>query len=211
MSAGMEDTMGESRKTVEFMSSLEERSYKKVAYWNLFCRKMILPVLLTIMYAYGAFSLVHALKIGNTYGMSQFVVSISFALLGLIMPTIVLIMNEKRMRKEMKSHNIPEDTRKFIRMAGDEISLLRMKINEMLEYKWNDVEGVYPFPERVIFSMKDKQIFMADSDRISEEDRAYLLKRAEETHVLKKAVRIHTVILAGGVITAAAAVLGWLL
>lgn len=81
----------------------------------------------------------------------------------------------------------------------------------MLEYKWNDVEGVYPFPERVIFSMKDKQIFMADSDRISEEDRAYLLKRAEETHVLKKAVRIHTVILAGGVITAAAAVLGWLL
>ena len=203
--------MGESKKTVEFMSSLVEQSYEKVAYWNIFCRKLLLPGLLTIMYAYGGFSLVGALKIGNSYGASQFVVSICFALLGIIMPSIVLIMNENRMRKEMKNHNIPEDTRKFIRMTGDEISLLRMKINEMLEYTWSDVEGVYAFPERVIFSMKDKQIFMADSDKISEEDRAYLLKRAEENHVLKRAIRIHTVILVGAVIVVVAAGLGWLL
>ena len=203
--------MGESKKTVEFMSSLAEQSYKKVAYWNIFCRKLILPGLLTIMYAYGAFSLVRALKIGNTYGASQFLVSICFALLGIIMPTMVLIMNESRMRKEMKSHNIPEDTRKFIRMTGDEISLLRMKSNEMLEYKWEDVEGVYAFPERVIFSMQDKQIFMADTDKVSEEDRAYLLKRAEENHVRKKAIQIQTVILAAVVIIAVAGGLGWLL
>ena len=207
----MEDTMGESKKTVEFMSSLVEKSYKKVAYWNLFCRKLILPGLLTAMYAYGAFSIVRALKIGNTYGVSQFVVSICFALLGVIMPSVVLFMNENRMRKEMKSHNIPEDTRKFIRMSGDEISLLRMKKNEMLEYTWEDVEGVYSFPERVIFSMKDKQIFMADSDKISDEDRAYLLKKAEENHVIKKAIPLQTVLLVCVVIVLVAAGFGWLL
>lgn len=203
--------MGDSKKTVEFMSSLMEQSYKKVAYWNLFCRKLILPGLLTIMYAYGAFSIVRALKIGTTYGTSQFVVSLCFALLGIIMPSVVLIMNENRMRKEMKSHNIPEDTRKFIRMAGEEISLLRMKKNEMLEYTWADVEGVYGFPERVIFAMKDKQIFMADSDKVSEADRAYLLKKAEENHVMKKAIPLQTVLLICGVIVLAAAFIGWLI
>lgn len=203
--------MGESRKTVEFMSSLVEKSYKKVAYWNLFCRKWILPGLLTVMYAYGAFSIVRALKIGNTYGASQFVVSICFALLGLIMPSIVLFMNESRMRKEMKNHNIPEDTRKFIRMAGDEISLLRMKKNEMLEYTWEDVEGVYAFPERVIFAMKDKQIFMADSDKISEEGRAFLLNKADEHHVIKRAVELKNVFMIGAAVVLVAAVLGWLI
>ena len=203
--------MGESRKTVEFMSSLDDKTYKKVAYWNLFGRKLLLPGILIVMYAYGAFSIVRVFKVGMTYGSSQFVTLLCFAVLGFIMPTLVLVMNERRMRKEMKSHNIPEDTRKFIRMVGDEISLLRMKKNEMLEYTWKEVDGIYPFPARIIFAMKDKQIFMADSQKISDGDRLYIMEKAQENHVVKRTIEVRSVVLAGIFISAVAAGIGWLI
>ena len=63
----------------------------------------------------------------------------------------------------------------------------------------------------VDFAMKDKQIFMADSDKVSEADRAYLLKKAEENHVMKKAIPLQTVLLICGVIVLAAAFIGWLI
>ena len=186
---------------VEFTTSLDERLYRKTIYWNLFCKRKWLFFIFAAMYGYGMITIGFTFRITTEYT-GEVVRSLAVSFLCMILPIISLLIQERRVRKTIKTRDISRDTEKNIHMSSQYISIFRVEKQEKKEYTWKDVAGVYDVAPRVIICMNDGQMFLMNPNQTTAKDREWVMKVAKENQVIKRAMKSKSLKLALIIITA---------
>ena len=81
---------------VEFHTSLDDKRYRKTIYWNTFCRKKALFLILVVMYAYGMFSVATIIRQAD-FTNPNILPTLGVSFLCVILPIVNIIMMETKM------------------------------------------------------------------------------------------------------------------
>ena len=192
---------------VEFHTSLDDKSYRNTIYWNTFCRKKALFLILVIMYAYGMFSVAMILRRVDVSNQNVlFALAVSF--LCVILPVINVGMMERRIRKTIKQRDIPTDSLKRIHINENQIEVYKIEKKEHLSFSWDDVDGVYATPEQVILCMKNNMLIPMNKGQAKPDQMGWVIAMAEEKNLIRTGMKFSTIRMIIIVITGLTLILG---
>lgn len=162
--------------------SLKEQDYRNLMYWSLFCRNKLLTVLLILIYGYGMLTLSTMVNSLSNIEDSM-LMSLAISVLCLVMPIISITTHERRIRQTLSKNNIENLTRKRVTLSPNHITIYRVEKNQLNDYTWDDVEGIYNTKSSVIMCMKNKQILPIYAQRNSPETLTFVQDMAKEKNL----------------------------